>query len=393
MKKCVCVLIVLLACALCMSAMGEQLTISMIGDCTVGEQWCYRGYQSGFVYKITQAGLDYPFGYVADLFAADDLTLANCEVCFTNRRPADMNKQMSLYGPPAFAEVLRLGNVDVVNTINNHAMDFGAAGRDDTAAALAAQGIGYFGQDWIYETEVKGVRIGFVGYTYAISDYTLRQYRQKIEQMRADGCTFIVASVHWGREEHYELNGQQVTSGPALIDMGADLVFGHGPHVLQPIQYYKGKLILYSTANFTFGANSNPKDPDTAVFQVTYDIGADNTLTPAVLTAIPFRMHDKKDFRPYPFTEEADKLRVWRKLWRTKAPDSNLPESFLTTGIVNFTDDPQAAANALPALTLNAAGTEAAVQTSLIPTPVPTETPVPTATPVPTPLRITVSLK
>lgn len=337
-----CVLLV----TLCGAAAAEQMTISMVGDCTIGEQWCYRGYKSGYVYKITQAGLDYPFSNVAELFAADDLTIANCECALTTKRPADQNKIMSLYGPPEFAEIFRLGNVDVCNLANNHGLDFGPQGRLDTIDALNAVGIASFGDDYLYETEIKGVKIGIVGRTYPVSDYLLRQMEGQIQQLRDDGCTFVIASIHWGREGDYNLGAQQKENGRKLIDIGADMVYGHGPHVLQPIEYYKGKLIFYSLANFTFGANSNPADADTTVIQLTFDIHDDGTMTPAVLTALPFRMHNKKDYRPWMLEDEASQKRVWGKLWRNTIPKSNLPASFKSTGVVYFTEEAAAQAGA-----------------------------------------------
>lgn len=92
MKKVLSLLLALLLTYGCAAA--ETLSLSLIGDCTIGDQYKYRGYKSGFTYKISQAGLDYPFSLAADLFAQDDLTIANCEGCFTNR--ASTGKFMSL---------------------------------------------------------------------------------------------------------------------------------------------------------------------------------------------------------------------------------------------------------------------------------------------------------
>ena len=130
------------------SASAETLTLSLIGDCTLGDQYKYRGYKSSFTYKTTQNGLDYPFSLAADLFAADDLTIANCEGCFTTRKST--GKFMALGAAPEFAEIFKLGHVDVVNTANNHMFDFGAKGYEDTLDSLAAQGIGSFGDKNTY---------------------------------------------------------------------------------------------------------------------------------------------------------------------------------------------------------------------------------------------------
>ena len=335
----------LLCAALCLasaSALAETFTFSLIGDCTVGEDVRYTGYKSSYTYKIGEAGLDYPFSNVAELFANDDLTLANCEGTLSERRKATKEK-MALLAPPEFAEVFKLGNVDVCNLANNHAKDFGAKGQENTAASLAAVGIGCFYDSVTYTTTVKGVKIGFVGYTYPMNDQKLQKYVDAMNDLRADGCTFVVASAHWGREEHYELDGNQ-KFGVKFIDAGFDMVFGHGSHTCEMIRWYKGKVIFYGLSNFTFGANARPKDDDTVVVQITYDIHEDGTMTAKELTAIPFKMHMDGDFRPYPIEDEEGKQRVWEKLYyngynrtRKATPAPSLPESFLTTGYVDFT--------------------------------------------------------
>ena len=330
----------LLSLSLCLSAAGETVTLSFVGDCTTGEQWCFRNYKSGYCYKIRKAGFDYPFSLCAYLFAQDDLTLANCEVCLTNVSPHDKTKAMSLSGAPEFAQVFQLGYVDAVNVINNHSDDFGTRGKQDTIAALEQYGIGYFGGTWVYETEVKGIKIGVCGQRYHVNDYILEQYKTLFAQLRADGCDFIIASVHWGREDNHNLNAEQKKYATKILDAGADLLYGHGSHTVQPVEYYNGKIIMYSTGNFTFGANAKPKDMDTAVFQVLLDVADDGTITTAALKTYPYCVCDNADFRPYPYTTQEDKERVWQKLvfdgHTYGKSTSNLPESFVTTGYACF---------------------------------------------------------
>ena len=325
-------------------------TFSLIGDCCIGDQAQQYGYRSNYVYKIGEAGLDYPFSLVADLFAADDLTVANCECSFTDRR-ATKKPKMSMVSPPSYAQVLSLGNVDVCNLANNHTKDFGDKGQLDTAANLEALGIGVFYDELTYSVTVKGVKIGFVGYTYPMNDKKLKKYIEGMEKLRAEGCTFVVASAHWGRETKYDLDGNQKYA-VQMIDAGFDMVFGHGSHTCQMIRWYKGKVIFYSLSNFTFGANAAPKDDDTVVAQIRFDIHEDGTMTARDLTCIPFKMHKDRDFRPYPIPEEdvEGRQRVWEKLYanhestrwnkRKASPAPSLPESFLTTGYVDFTTLP-----------------------------------------------------
>jgi len=339
MKKTLCALLCVLLCLSTLaSAFAETLTISLIGDCTVGDQYCYRGYKSSFTYKIIQSGLDYPFSLAAELFKNDDLTVANCEGVFTTRKPGQNAKFMTLGADPSFAEVFRLGYVDVVNTANNHGRDFGNKGREDTLATFEALGIGAFGDEDFYTTTIKGVKFGFFGYTYPFNDAKIKKYKKNIQTLREDGCTFIIASCHWGKEESLNINLQQKKYAEKIIDLGADMVYGHGSHTVQPVEYYKGKMIFYSLSNFTFGANAAPKDDDTVVVQVTYDVHEDGTMTASELRAIPYKMHKDRDFRPYPIEDEEGKQQVWKKMIFTRSsdPDSNLPESFLTTGYADL---------------------------------------------------------
>ena len=331
------------------AACAETITFSLVGDCTVGENDKYRGYTSGYVYQISQRGLDYPFSLVADLFAQDDLTIANCEGVLSERSSVNRTKHkdnMWLIAEPEFAQVFSLGNVDVCNLANNHGKDFGSKGQENTAAALAAVGIDSFYDSVTLIKEVKGVKIGFVGYTYPFNNNKVKKMVKAMKELREQGCTFVIASCHWGRETYYQLDGNQ-SFGVKLIDAGFDMVYGTGSHTCQMIRWYKGKLIFYSLSNFTFGANAAPKDDDTVVVQVSYDIGEDGTLTAAELQAIPFKMHKDRDFRPWPIENEEDKQRVWEKLYyngygksRKSKPAPSLPESFLTTGYVNFRELP-----------------------------------------------------
>ena len=315
-------------------------TFSLIGDCTVGEQVQHQGYKNGYTARIREAGMDYPFSLAADLFAKDDLTVANCEGNLTNYKRTN-KKLMALIAPPEFAEVFQLGNVDVCNLANNHAKDFGSRGQQDTAESLQNLGIGAFYDEVTYSVTVKGVKVGFVGYTYPMGEQKLKRYVAGMEKLRAEGCTFVVASAHWGRETYYTLDGNQ-SYGRKLIDAGFDMVYGHGSHTCEMIRWYKGKVIFYSLSNFTFGANAKPKDDDTVVVQISYDIQPDGTMTPREMQAIPYKMHQGGDFRPYPIEDEEGKERVWEKLYyngypRHKAtPAPSLPESFLTTGYVDF---------------------------------------------------------
>ena len=337
------------------SAEDRIITMSLIGDCAIGDEWEHfgrktYGSKNGIVMRIQKEGMAYPFAQVAEMFAQDDLTVANCECTISDTRKAK-KQAMALIAPSEYAEVFKLGNVDVCNLANNHSQDFFKTGRKDTAENLRAQGIGVFYDDTPYSVTVKGVKIGFVGYCYPMDESKLKKYVKYMNQLREEGCTFVIASAHWGREEKYSLDGNQKYA-VKMIDAGFDMVYGHGSHTCQMIRWYKGKPIFYSLSNFTFGANAAPKDDDTVVAQIRFDIQEDGTLTPKDLTCIPFKMHKGKNFQPYPIPESdtEGRQRVWEKLYYNNqetnykkhkaSPAPSLPESFLTTGYVDFTTLP-----------------------------------------------------
>ncbi|MDO4484371.1 MAG: CapA family protein [Clostridia bacterium] len=343
MKKFVSAFVLILALCTAAVSLGETVTISLVGDCTVGDQWKYRGMGYTFTGKMKTLGLDYPFSLVADLFAADDLTLANCEGCLTDRKPdKKVRNLMTLGAPTSFGEVFKLGNVDACGVANNHSKNFGEKGWIDTINTLNALGIGTFGDSEYFITEIKGAKIGIFGFSYPYNEAKFKRCEEAIAHLKEEGCTFIIASCHWGKEESLRINASQSKYAPMLIDAGVDMVYGHGSHTLQPIQIYNGKVILYSTSNFTFGANARPKDDDTAVFQVIFNVNADGTMDAVELTAIPFKMHNNGDYRPYPIEDEAGKEQVLRKLVfsRPTDPDSGLPEDFIKTGHAVLKDIP-----------------------------------------------------
>ncbi|MBQ8537537.1 MAG: CapA family protein [Clostridia bacterium] len=326
-RKMVFITVLLLGLILCEKTLGETLKLSLVGDCTIGGP--------AFSRVAEREGLGYFFSGLVEVFSQDDLTLANCEGSFTNRTK-DAGHEFNLKGPTSYAEAFKLGSVEAVNIANNHTYDFYRAGRSDTIESLEAQGIGWFGEGDLYITQIKGVTIGMTGYSYP-HRYDLTRQERDIKLLREKGCDLVIVSMHWGKETSLDTNKEQRTLGTQLIDLGADIVFGHGPHVLQAIQIYQGKPIFYSLANFSFGANISPKDPDTAAISLEYTV-EENELRLSKLTAIPCQMHNNKDFRPYEVTDQGQREKIFEKLVFTKSnmPDSGLPESFLTTGVAEF---------------------------------------------------------
>lgn len=263
-----------------------SLTLSVVGDCTLGTDETFD-YDTSLNAYYENYGADYFLQNVKDIFSTDDLTIANFEGTLTDSDERE-NKTFAFKAPASYASILTGGSVEAVNTANNHSHDYGEQSFDDTLAALDDAGIVHFGYDETAVMDVKGIKVGLVG-IYELYDHLEReqQLKDNIAKVKADGAQLIVVIFHWGNETETVPDSNQTTLGRIAIDEGADLVCGHHPHVLQGIETYKGRNIVYSLGNFCFGGNSSPSDMDTMIYQQTFTIDADGIKKDNVTNIIP----------------------------------------------------------------------------------------------------------
>lgn len=263
-----------------------SLTLSVVGDCTLGTDETFD-YDTSLNAYYENYGADYFLQNVKDIFYADDLTIANFEGTLTDSDERE-DKTFAFKAPASYASILTGGSVEAVNTANNHSHDYGDQSFDDTLAALDDAGIVHFGYDETAVMDVKGIKVGLVG-IYELYDHLEReqQLKDNIAKVKADGAQLIVVIFHWGNETETVPDSNQTTLGRIAIDEGADLVCGHHPHVLQGIETYKGRNIVYSLGNFCFGGNSSPSDMDTMIYQQTFTIDADGVKKDNVTNIIP----------------------------------------------------------------------------------------------------------
>ena len=263
-----------------------SLTLSVAGDCTLGTDETFD-YDTSLNAYYENYGADYFLQNVKDIFSTDDLTIANFEGTLTDSDERE-NKTFAFKAPASYASILTGGSVEAVNTANNHSHDYGDQSFNDTLAALDDAGIVHFGYNETAVMDVKGIKVGLVG-IYELYDHLEReqQLKDNIAKVKADGAQLIVVIFHWGNETETVPDSNQTTLGRIAIDEGADLVCGHHPHVLQGIETYKGRNIVYSLGNFCFGGNSSPSDMDTMIYQQTFTIDADGVKKDNVTNIIP----------------------------------------------------------------------------------------------------------
>ena len=298
-----------------------SLTLSVVGDCTLGTDETFD-YDTSLNAYYENYGADYFLQNVKDIFSTDDLTIANFEGTLTDSDERE-DKTFAFKAPASYASILTGGSVEAVNTANNHSHDYGEQSFNDTLAALDDAGIVHFGYDETAVMDVKGIKVGLVG-IYELYDHLEReqQLKDNIAKVKADGAQLIVVIFHWGNETETVPDSNQTTLGRIAIDEGADLVCGHHPHVLQGIETYKGRNIVYSLGNFCFGGNSSPSDMDTMIYQQTFTFKKNKLQKSNDVKIIPCKVSSTNsinNYQPTPAKGKAKK-RILAKMNRYCKP-------------------------------------------------------------------------
>jgi poly-gamma-glutamate capsule biosynthesis protein CapA/YwtB (metallophosphatase superfamily) len=296
------------------------ITVSAAGDFTIGSDESF-GYDNTFIHEADKNGLPFFVEHIKSLFSKDDFTTVNLETTLTTSNQM-ANKKFRFKGDPSYTEILTLGSIEAVNLANNHTYDYLQKGYQDTVANLQKHNVGYFGNGSLHLTTVKGVQIGALGYNGWNDTKEIRNQIQKdIQTLREQGAKIVIVHFHWGEERSYVPNEGQKSLGRFTIDSGADLVLGHHPHVLQGIEEYNGKFIVYSLGNFMFGGNRNPSDKDTMVFQQVFHLEDGRLVDQKEIKVIPFRISSltsRNNYQPTPL-EGTEAKRVMTKVFDLSA--------------------------------------------------------------------------
>jgi len=258
-------------------ASGDSLNTVVLcfaGDCTLANHF------EGFV----EDQLDYPFKRFS-LLSQSDVSMVNLENPITYRTQK-VKKEFNFKMDPKYLGILQSAGIDLVTLANNHIFDYGSEGLLDTIHYLDSVGIRHVGAGRnLAEArkpvvfEVKGFRIGFLGYfgggTFAVgashpgvaprSEAVFRSDIQALKQINK--VDYVIVNIHWGREKAVYPQQWQISLAHFVVDAGADLIVGHHPHVLQGVEKYKGAVIAYSLGNFLFGGNSR-STYNTAILKV-----------------------------------------------------------------------------------------------------------------------------
>ncbi len=251
---------------------GQDVTLIAVGDIMLGR----------YISRIMKTyGSDLPFQEISPSLQGADIAFGNLEAVISpdNIAPVYPHKPYNFHSSDHAANALRKAGFTVLTLANNHAMDYGSDQLMKTIALLRENGIHSFGAGRdIGEARkpalitVRNIRFCFLGYGVAhsgsvyadkqrsgIAPIRLDYIKKDIMALRSQ-VDVLVVSLHWGIEYEDKPTEQQRAAAHQIIDWGADIILGHHPHVMQGLEFYKGKIIVYSLGNFIFDQKGKGTD-------------------------------------------------------------------------------------------------------------------------------------
>jgi len=217
------------------------------------------------------AGDFYPFAGTFDILNDADLLTGNIETTISDRG-IPMEKKYVFRANPEFANILSRVGFDCLTFANNHAFDYGKDAFFDTIRLLEKSGVKVVGAgENIYsmlepkQLNIKGYIIGFLGFNATGTNFlgernwgcapASKEYIRKAVPSAKQSCDILIVHFHWGEEDSFLPDEEQIELAHETIELGADIVIGSHPHRIQPVEFYKGGIIFYSLGNFIFDQN------------------------------------------------------------------------------------------------------------------------------------------
>ena len=277
----------------------ERIVINAVGDIMMGSIHP--------VPKLPPKDGKALFDGVKHILKTGDIVMGNLEGPLTDQATPvkckdALNPCYEFVTPTRYRSRLKEAGFNIAAISNNHASDAGLSGVEETLKALRSAGIGATGGPSIAVMEVKGKCVAIAGFSYMPGDYAysihdLDEAAKTIGGLK-DEYDIVIVTVHAGAEgaaaRHVsdaeevfldENRGNMISFSHAVIDAGADLVIGHGPHVLRALEVYKGKLIAYSLGNFLTYKRFNVTGPAgiSAILRVELDTDNGNFQSGAII--------------------------------------------------------------------------------------------------------------
>ena len=278
---------------------AEYFTIAMMGDCVLASDHDFKEDERSYE-SVVGDDFEYPFSLVKHLYEDADFVIASLK-CVIASHIEPQEKEVRLRADPEYANILLEGGIHFVTLGNNHTMDYGQDGYEETQEILSGNGVGFAtdgGWD-LYETG-RGLIVG----VYSMNFPSEEDVTAGVFELLDAGAELIIVAPHWGVEGSYIATEEQEQIGRAAIDAGAHIVMGTHPRTLQKMEEYNGGVIYYSLGSFTYGADQSPADMDSVIAKVMVRRDADGEITVLSMENIPCSISGDptdNDYRPVPY--------------------------------------------------------------------------------------------
>ncbi len=238
-----------------------HIKMTFAGDCMLAS-YCGQYYKDNFAWYAKNMEPEYFFANTAEFFKKDDFTLVNLENVLTDRDLAETAKNYTpaywYKGPTENTRILIAAGVEAVSLSNNHTMDYGIDGDEDTKKAVDAAGLQWGNAEKTLYFEKNGFTAAIIcNGLWQPAQANVILSRLKQESQKSD---YQIVFFHGGTERLHAPEEWKVKACRSMVDAGADLVIGSHPHVLQPEEIYNDVHIIYSMANFCYGGSDYPEN-------------------------------------------------------------------------------------------------------------------------------------
>jgi len=208
--------------------------------------------------KINENGAEYPFEPIKDLLFGNDIVVANAEGPFTSLNSITLGVKdapLTFTFDQSLLSVLKNLGFTLLGQANNHTLNFGISGFNQSTTSITNSGLNYFGDPQnkninLYSKEINGEKIAFIAFN-EFSYQGLENITAAIKEAK-NNFSYLIVYPHWGEEYNPSFTPSQQKMAHAFIDAGANVVIGTHPHVIEPIEIYNNKPIFYSIGNFIF---------------------------------------------------------------------------------------------------------------------------------------------
>lgn len=302
----------------------ETINISVIGDIMCHNTQYFDAYNK----EDENYDFSYVFEDIKKYIEPADIAIGNLETTFAGKERG-YSSYPRFNTPENLATDLKELGIDVLSTANNHSLDMGIAGIEGTIDELDNVGILHTGTFKTEEesqklliTEVKGIKIGILSYTYGTNGISLPEGKEycinliddekissDLSKMKAENVDVIIAIMHWGVEYQTKPNEEQERLNKLLLDNGVDLVLGSHPHVLQKMENYditladgniKDGFSIFSLGNFVSGQNkANTKQSIILNIELTKHYDGNKKISIDSVTYTPIYTYDKNSGKKF----------------------------------------------------------------------------------------------